>query len=117
VPVNTIIKTTDRTAWYFDIIGSVLLENHLCSAGTQKVLSDSFTFVSLTFKVVDARIDARPGNSTQQRWVPIKTRRWRVGLPASSFDTSFDNDKPASSSFVTLVTLNCVTVLRLRSGW
>jgi len=31
-------------------------------------------------------------------------------LPASSFDTSFDNDKPASSSFVTLVTLNCVTV-------
>ncbi len=50
-----------------------------------------------TFKVVDARIDARPGNSTQQRWVPIKTRRWRVGLPASSFDTSFDNDKPVSS--------------------
>ncbi len=35
-----------------------------------------------TFRVVDARIDARPGNS-------------RLGLPASSFDTSFDNDKPA----------------------
>jgi hypothetical protein len=33
-----------------------------------------------------------------------------LGLTASSFDTSFDNDKPASSSFVTLVTLNCVTV-------
>jgi hypothetical protein len=57
----------------------------------------SITFVSLTFKVVDARIDARPGNSS-------------LGLPASSFDTSFDNDKPASSSFVTIVTLNCVTV-------
>jgi hypothetical protein len=38
-----------------------------------------------SFKVVDARIDARPGNSN-------------LGLPASSFDTSFDNDKPASSS-------------------
>ncbi|MFZ2149142.1 MAG: hypothetical protein WAV28_18175, partial [Sedimentisphaerales bacterium] len=35
------------------------------------------------FRVVDARIDARPGNS-------------RLGLPASSFDTSFDNDKQAS---------------------
>jgi len=40
-----------------------------------------------TFKVVDARIDARPGNS-------------RLGLPASSFDTSFDNDKPVSSRYV-----------------
>jgi len=53
-----------------------------------------------TFKVVGARIDARPGNSTQQRWVPIKTRRCWVGLPASSFDTSFDNDKPVSSRHV-----------------
>jgi len=47
-----------------------------------------------TFKVVDAlpqgilrSIDARPGNS-------------RFGLPASSFDTSFDNDKPVSSRHV-----------------
>ena len=42
-----------------------------------------------TFKVVDARIDARPGNS-------------KLGLPVSSFDTSFDNDKPASSHPVSL---------------
>jgi len=80
----------------------------------ESLFPDSFTFVSLTFKVVDARIDARPGNSTQQRWVPIKTRRWRVGLPASSFcrkascgDTSFDNDKPASSSLSLSGSLAC----------
>jgi hypothetical protein len=36
-----------------------------------------------TFKVIDARIDARPGNSN-------------LGLPASGLDTSFDNDKPGS---------------------
>jgi formylglycine-generating enzyme required for sulfatase activity len=40
-----------------------------------------------TFKVVDARIDARLGNS-------------KLGRPASSFDTSFDNDKPVSSHHV-----------------
>jgi len=40
-----------------------------------------------TFEVVDARIDARPWNS-------------KLGLPASSFDTSFDNDKPVSSRHV-----------------
>jgi len=36
-----------------------------------------------SFKVVDARIDARPGSS-------------RLVLRDSSFDTSFVNDKPAS---------------------
>jgi len=59
--------------------------------------------VQFSFKVVDARIDARPGNSTQQRWVPFKTRRWRVvfssfRLRVSSFDTSFDTDKQASTT-------------------
>ncbi len=37
-----------------------------------------------SFKVVDARIDARPGNS-------------KLGRPASSFDTSFDNAKRDST--------------------
>jgi len=37
--------------------------------------------LQISFKVVDAGIDARPGNSS-------------LGLPASSFDTSIDTAKP-----------------------
>jgi len=55
-------------------------------------LSLPISLCPITFKVVDAlpqgilrSIDARTGNS-------------KLGLPASSFDTSFDNDKPDSSS-------------------
>ncbi|MFH1884649.1 MAG: hypothetical protein ABIL62_18280 [Planctomycetota bacterium] len=42
-----------------------------------------------SFKVVDARIDARHGNS--------KLVFSSFRLRASSFDTSFDNDKPLLS--------------------
>ncbi|MBA7651532.1 Type 3 secretion system secretin [subsurface metagenome] len=43
----------------------------------------------ISFKVVDSRIDARPGNS-------------KLGFPASSFDTSFDNAKQDSTPPVSL---------------
>jgi len=46
-------------------------------------INDYANLVQDTFKVVDACIDARLGNS-------------RLVLPDSSFDTSFDNDKPFS---------------------
>jgi len=39
---------------------------------------------TFSFKVVDARIDSRSGNS-------------KLGRPASSFDTSFDNAKQDST--------------------
>ncbi len=39
----------------------------------------------ISFKVVDSHIDARPGNS-------------KLGFPASSFDTSFDNAKQDSTT-------------------
>ncbi len=43
----------------------------------------------ISFKSVDSRIDARPGNS-------------KLGFPASSFDTSFDNAKQDSTPPVSL---------------
>ncbi|MFZ2148243.1 MAG: hypothetical protein WAV28_13580 [Sedimentisphaerales bacterium] len=46
--------------------------------------------VQFSFKVVDARIDARPGNSK----LVFSSFRLRV----SSFDTSFDTDKQASTT-------------------
>jgi len=59
--------------------------------------------VPFSFKVVDARIDARPGNS-------------KLGRPASSFDTSFDNAKQDSTPPVSLSSKQIYrSTLRLRS--
>jgi len=59
-----------------------------------------------SFKVVDARIDARPGNS--------KLVFSSFRLRASSFDTSFNNDKPDSTLSVSfLCTCFCIHCLFL----
>ena len=50
--------------------------------------------VTFSFKVVDARIDARSGNLMLAPPVEDGTG---LGRPASSFDTSFDNAKQDST--------------------
>ena len=60
--------------------------------GRQSTESPDDKGKQISFKVVDSRIDARPGNSTQQRWVPNKTRQWRVVFiqyPASSLQLRY----------------------------
>jgi general secretion pathway protein D len=67
--------------------------------GGQSTESPDAKGKQISFKVVDSRIDARPGNS---KLVPPVEDGMGLGFPTSSFDTSFDNAKQDSTPPVSL---------------
>jgi hypothetical protein len=53
--------------------------------------------MQFSFKVVDARIDARPGNS-KLVFSSFRLQASSLDCRQASFDTSFDTDKQASTT-------------------